>query len=135
MRRTPSRLKFLSIPILTRSTIERGPEFCALSDTVSKFREVQQPWRSFSPKVFLEFDKLFEVRLLIIPELNDQDLVLQQMAEWLSRLSTDIRIKLIGFRRHGLYPEHSDFAEANPERLEDVHVVFQSYGYQDIQVI
>ena len=73
--------------------------------------------------------------LLIIPELNDQDLVLQQIAEWLSRLSTDIRIKLIVFRRHGLHPEHSDFAEATPERLEDVHVVFQSYGYQDIQVI
>lgn len=106
-----------------------------MSDPVSKFREVQQPWRSFSPKVLLEFDKLFEVRLLIIPELKDQDLVLQQMAEWLSRLSTDIRIKLIGFRRHGLHPEHSDFAEATPERLEDVRVVFQSYGYQDIQVI
>ena len=73
--------------------------------------------------------------MLIIPELNDQDLVLQQIAEWLSRSSTDIRIKLIGFRRHGLHPEHSDFAEATPERLEDVHVVFQSYGYQDIQVI
>ena len=96
---------------------------------------VQQPWRSFSTKVLLEFDKLFEVRLLIIPELNDQDLLLQQIAEWLSLLSTDIRIKLIGFRRHGLHPEHSDFAEATPERLEDVRVVFQSYGYQDIQVI
>ena len=90
---------------------------------------------SFSPKVLLEFDKLFEVRLLIIPELNDQDLVLQQMAEWLSRLSTDFRIKLIVFRRHGLHPEHSDFAEATPERLEDVRVVFQSYGHQNIQVI
>ena len=96
---------------------------------------VQQPWRSFSQKVLLEFDKLIEVRLLIIPELNDQDLVLQQITEWLSRLSTDIRIKLIGFRRHGLHPEHSDFAEATPECLEDVRVVFQIYGYQDIQVI
>ena len=57
------------------------------------------------------------------------------MAEWLSRLSTDIRIKLIVFRGHRLHPEHSDLAEATPERLEDVRVVFQSYGYQDIQVI
>ena len=73
--------------------------------------------------------------MLIIPELKDQDLVLQQMAEWLSRLSTDVRIKIIGFLRHGLNPEHSDFAEATLERLEDVHVVFQSYGYQDIKVI
>ena len=73
--------------------------------------------------------------MLIIPELNDQDLVLQQMAEWLSRLSTDIRIKLIGFRRHRLHPEQYDFAEATPKRMEDVHVVFQSYGYQDIKVI
>ena len=96
---------------------------------------VQQPWSSFSRKVLLEFDKLFEVRLLIIPELKDQDLVLQQMAEWLSRLSTDFRIKLIVFRRHRLHHEHSDLAEATTERLEDVRVVFQSYGYQDIQVI
>ena len=97
---------------------------------------IQQPWISFSPKVLLEFDKLFEVWLLIIPELNDLDLVLQQMAEWLGRLSTDIRIKLIGCCRHGVHPEQSDFAEATPERLEDVLVVFQSYGYkQDIQVI
>ena len=73
--------------------------------------------------------------MLIIPELKDQDLVLQQMAEWLSRLSTDIRIKLIVFRRHRLHTEHSDLAEATPERREDVHVVFQSYGYQDLQVI
>ena len=73
--------------------------------------------------------------MLIIPELNDQDLVLQQLAEWLNRLSTVIIIKLIGFRRHGLHPEHSDFAVVTPEHLEDVHAVFQSYGYQDIQVI
>ena len=71
----------------------------------------------------------------IIPELKDQDLVLQQMAEWLSRLSTDIRIKLIGFRRHRLHPELSDLAEATPELPEDIHVVFRSYGYQYIQVI
>ncbi len=82
----------------------------------------------FFPKVLLEFDKLLELRLLIIPE-KDQDLVSQQMAEWLSRLSTDIRIKLIGFRRHELHLEHSNFAEATPERLEEVYVVFQSYGY------
>ena len=88
---------------------------------------VQQPWISFSPKVLLEFDKLFKVRLLIIPELKDQDLVLQQIPERLNLLSTDIRIKLIVFRRHGLHPEHSDFAEATPERLEDVRVIFQSY--------
>ncbi len=73
--------------------------------------------------------------MLIIPELYDQDLVLQQIVGWLGRLSTDIRIKLIGFRRHRLHPEHSGLAEATPERLEDIHVVFQSYGYQDIQVI
>ena len=73
--------------------------------------------------------------MLIIPELNDQDLVLQQIAEWLSRLSADIRIKLIGFRRHGLHRGHSDFAVVTPEHLEDVRAVFQSYGYQDIQVI
>ena len=73
--------------------------------------------------------------MLIIPELKDQDLVLQQMAEWLSRLSTEIRIKLIVFRRHRLHPEHSYLAEATLERLEDIRVVFQSYGYQDIQVI
>ena len=96
---------------------------------------VQQPWRRFSPKALLAFDKLYEVRLLIIPELNDQDLVLNQIVEWLSRLSTFIRIKLIGFRRHGLHPEHFDFAEVTPEHLEDVRVVFHSYGYQDIQVI
>ena len=95
----------------------------------------QHPWRSFSQKVLLEFDKLFEVRLLIILELNDQDLVLQKITEWLSRLSTDTRIKLIGFRRHELDSEHSHFAEATPESLEEVCVVFQSYGYQEIQVI
>ncbi len=83
----------------------------------------------------LEFDKLFELQWLIIPELNDQVLFLQHIAEWLSRLSSDIRIKLIGFLRHGLHPEQSDFADVTPKRLEDVRVVFNSHGYQDIQVI
>ena len=108
-------LKFLGIPPFPRSTIERGSESCALSDPVSKFREGSTAVEElFSESFVWIWQAVWEVRLLIIPELNDQDLVLQQIAEWLSRLRTDIWIKLISFLRHGLQPEHSDFAEATP---------------------
>ena len=68
------------------------------------------------------------MRLLIIPELIIQDLVLQQTAVWVSRLSTDIQIKLIGFRRHDEHPENSDFVKSTSEDIEDVRAVFQSFG-------
>jgi len=42
---------------------------------------IQQPRTSFSTKVLLEFDRLFEVQLMIIPELKNKDLVLDQIAK------------------------------------------------------
>ncbi|MBC8258473.1 MAG: YjjW family glycine radical enzyme activase [SAR324 cluster bacterium] len=80
-------------------------------------------------------ERLFEVRLLIIPDLNDHDLMLQQTANWLCQLSNNIRIKLIGFRNHGVRPEYSDFLEATPERLDEIRELFQGFGIQEIKVI
>jgi pyruvate formate lyase activating enzyme len=46
--------------------------------------------------------KLYEVRLLLVPGLNDTPDQLRRTAEWLLSVDPAMRIKVIGFRRHGV---------------------------------
>ena len=82
-----------------------------------------------------EVDKLFEVRLLIIPGWNDQESMLQKTAEWLSQQSTNISIKILGFRQHGVRSEYSLLQEATPEVLEKVSRTFHDFGFTRIQLV
>ena len=46
--------------------------------------------------------KLYEVRLLLIPGLNDSDDQLRRTGEWLSSVQPGMRVKAIGYRAHGV---------------------------------
>lgn len=46
--------------------------------------------------------KLYEVRLLLVPGVNDSPDQLERTAAWLLGIDPDMRVKVIGFRPHGV---------------------------------
>lgn len=77
--------------------------------------------------------KLFEVRLLIIPEFNSSLEKITETAKFLARINSQIRIKLIAFRKHGIRQSPlSDLAEADIALLEEIKIVFEQYGFSEI---
>jgi pyruvate-formate lyase-activating enzyme len=61
--------------------------------------------------------KLYEVRLLLIPGVNDDDRTLAATAAWLRAVDTGIRVKVIGFRRHGVRAPAGTWRAATPEQV------------------
>ncbi|HEX2705884.1 MAG TPA: hypothetical protein VHM65_09000, partial [Candidatus Lustribacter sp.] len=51
-----------------------------------------------------DLGRLYEVRLLILPGLNDGDALLERTAAWLADIDPHMRLKVIGLRRHGVRP-------------------------------
>ncbi len=62
--------------------------------------------------------RLAEVRLLLVPGRNDSAHQLTRTADWLAELDRDLRVVVIGFRRHGVRAEWADLPEAGIEVLE-----------------
>jgi pyruvate formate lyase activating enzyme len=58
-----------------------------------------------------ELDRLYEVRLLLIAGLNDDSDLLRRTAEWLASVDPRMRVKVIGFRPHGVRPHDPPLAE------------------------
>ena len=55
--------------------------------------------------------KLYEVRLLIVADLNDDPALLRRTGEWLASIDPTMRVKVIGFRRHGARPYELELRE------------------------
>ncbi len=76
-----------------------------------------------SIKTLTNLGKIFEVRLLLIPGLNDSKEELTKTAIWLRKLDPLIRIKVNAFRAHGVrgcakqWPEASEFDLARYETI------------------
>lgn len=79
--------------------------------------------------------RLFEVRLLLVPGVNDDAPQLTATAEWLLRLDPAMRVKLIGYRRHGTRRIAAGFAEMTPERLTDARRLLEPYGLRDVVAV
>lgn len=61
--------------------------------------------------------KLHEVRLLLVPGVNDDDQTLATTAAWLRSVDAHARVKVIGFRRHGVRAAARRWPEATPEQV------------------
>jgi pyruvate formate lyase activating enzyme len=61
--------------------------------------------------------KLHEVRLLLVPGVNDDDRTLATTAAWLRDVDPDVRVKVIGFRRHGVRAPGRHWPEAAPQQI------------------
>ncbi len=69
-------------------------------------------------------DRLHEVRLLMLPGINDDPALLERTALWLADIDPLMRIKLIGFRQHGVRPSTRHLVEPTPEQMFGYHDIF-----------
>lgn len=68
--------------------------------------------------------KLYEVRLLLIPGVNDDEELLRVTADWLADLNPLLRLKLIGFRPHGVRPNERELVQPTAEHMTRYRDVF-----------
>jgi pyruvate formate lyase activating enzyme len=79
--------------------------------------------------------KLHEVRLLMLPGVNDDALALARTAAWLRGVDPRMRVQLIGFRRHGVRPVARDVPEPTPAELAAYARVLHAAGLRDVTVV
>lgn len=69
-------------------------------------------------------DRLYEVRLLLMPGINDDLDLLARTAGWLAAVNRRMRVKLIGFRKHGVRPGHPQLVEPTEEQMQTYQEIF-----------
>lgn len=62
-------------------------------------------------------DRLEEVRLLLIPDVNDSSTELVAIARFLNEVAPGVRVRINGYRGHGVRGIAADFADATPATL------------------
>lgn len=80
-------------------------------------------------------DKLAEVRLLIVPGYNDGVDAARETASWLRNIDPEMRIKIIGYRAHGVRLEASHIPDADPSGLADISNIFADRGFEHLTVV
>ncbi len=80
-------------------------------------------------------DRLHEVRLLIVPGYNDDLDTMRDTATWLRTVDPSMRIKLIGYRSHGVRPEALHIKQATSELLDKLALVLTNHGFDDVTVM
>lgn len=79
--------------------------------------------------------RLHEVRLLLVPGINDSLDQLARTADWLAALDPQLRVVVIGFRRHGVRPEHQHLVEATPELLLSAREALADRGLRELVTV
>ncbi len=79
--------------------------------------------------------KLHEVRLMVVPGENDDSENMVATAAWLHDVDPDMRIKLIGYRPHGVRPEAADLRAATPEDLEPLRDILEQKGFTRLTTV
>ncbi|CAB5119406.1 MAG: radical SAM protein [Actinobacteria bacterium] len=74
-----------------------------------------------SIKYLDSINKLFEVRLLLVPGHNDSDEELIKTAIWLKGVNPDMKIKINAFKQHGVRATARDWPEVSDEDLSRYH--------------
>ena len=79
--------------------------------------------------------KLHEVRLLMLPGVNDDADRLARTAAWLHGVDPAMRVQVIGFRRHGVRPVARDVPEPTPAELAGYAAVLRAAGLRDVVIV
>jgi pyruvate-formate lyase-activating enzyme len=79
--------------------------------------------------------RLYEVRLLLVPGVNDSVTQLRETADWLLSVDPLVRIKVIAFRRHGVRASARGWPEATPQQRDDWCGVLRDAGVQDLVLV
>ena len=88
-----------------------------------------------SIRYLAEWQRLYEVRLLMVPGRNDSPAVVERTARWLYDVDPSMRIKLIGFRQHGVRPQFAEIPEADPAHLEKLAEIIRNVGIQELVLV
>ncbi|HEX9258911.1 MAG TPA: radical SAM protein [Acidimicrobiales bacterium] len=75
---------------------------------------------------------LYEVRLLLAPGVNDDPAMLARTAEWLHSVDPAMRVKIIGFRRHGARAVAREWDESTPEHRDAAAAVLAAAGLLEL---
>jgi YjjW family glycine radical enzyme activase len=79
--------------------------------------------------------KLYEVRLLIVPGYNDDPATMIETVAWLRDVDPEMRIKVIGFRSHGVRPEMSYLVDADPATIAALGDIALAAGFREVAVV
>ncbi len=79
--------------------------------------------------------KLYEVRLLLMTGVNDADELLAETGRWLAGIDPTMRIKVIGYRAHGVRPSAVPLVEPTAEQREHYAAVLRTESPFELLVI
>lgn len=82
-----------------------------------------------------DLDLLHEVRLLIVPSLNDSLEDAARTAAWLRTVDPSMSLKVIGFRKHGTRPEAARFVEPDLGSLTAIGDTYRAAGFTDVSIV
>ncbi len=85
-----------------------------------------------SIKFLASINKLFEVRLLLVPSQNDSDEDLISTARFLLAIDTDMRVKINAFMTHGVRATARSWSPANSQDLQRYRDLFLSQGIKNL---
>ena len=76
-----------------------------------------------SIKYLDSINKLYEVRLLLVPGHNDSDEVLITTALWLKKVNPNMKIKINAFKTHGVRASAREWLEVSDRDLVRYHAI------------
>jgi YjjW family glycine radical enzyme activase len=79
--------------------------------------------------------KLFEVRLLLMSGVNDADDLLAETGRWLAAVDPGMRVKVIGYRHHGVRPSPIPLREPTAGQRAHYAAVLRDQGLSDLVVV
>ncbi len=79
--------------------------------------------------------QLYEVRLLMLPGLNDADELVSRTGAWLAGVDPRMRVKVIGFRSHGVRPSPVPLREPSPDQLAHYRDLLAAEGDFDLVLV
>lgn len=80
-------------------------------------------------------DKLYEVRLLLLAGQNDDDALLAETGRWLAQINPRMRVKIIGYRHHGVRPSLIPLREPSAEQRTHYAGVVGAQGDFEMVVV
>ena len=79
--------------------------------------------------------QLYEVRLLLLAGVNDADDLLAETGRWLASIDPRMRVKVIGYRHHGVRPSPIPLREPSAEQRAHYAEIVRAQGDFEIVVV
>jgi pyruvate formate lyase activating enzyme len=79
--------------------------------------------------------RLYEVRLLLLPGVNDDPALLASTAAWLAEVDPAMRVTLIGLRTHGVRPCDRPLVEPTADQMEAYRAILAGAAPFDLRVV